>query len=71
MAIQVGDKIPSVTLKTTDLQDVQTDDLFAGKVVLIIRREPVARDGRRDFGSSAPSVGHGRRRVGRRTSTDK
>jgi peroxiredoxin len=34
MAIQVGDKLPSVTLKTTDLHDVQTDDLFVGKVVL-------------------------------------
>ncbi len=34
MAIQVGDKIPSVTLKTTDMQDAATDDLFSGKVVL-------------------------------------
>jgi len=34
MPIQVGDKIPSVTLKTTDLQDAATDELFAGKVVL-------------------------------------
>ncbi len=34
MAIEVGDKIPSVTLKTTDMQDAATDDLFSGKVVL-------------------------------------
>jgi peroxiredoxin len=34
MAIQVGDKVPSVTLKTTDMQDVSTDELFKGKVVL-------------------------------------
>ena len=34
MAIQVGDKVPSVTLKTTDMQDASTDELFKGKVVL-------------------------------------
>jgi len=34
MAIQVGDKIPAVTLKTTDMQDVSTEELFKGKVVL-------------------------------------
>jgi len=34
MAIQVGDKIPTMTLKGTDMQDVTTDELFAGKVVL-------------------------------------
>ncbi len=34
MAIEIGDKIPSVTLKTTDMQDAATDDLFSGKVVL-------------------------------------
>lgn len=34
MAIQVGDKVPSVTLKTTDMQDVTTEELFKGKVVL-------------------------------------
>ena len=34
MAIKVGDRIPSVTLKGTDMQDVPTDDLFKGKVVL-------------------------------------
>ncbi|MGI9591507.1 MAG: peroxiredoxin [Myxococcota bacterium] len=34
MAIKVGDRIPSVTLKGTDMQDVSADDLFKGKVVL-------------------------------------
>jgi peroxiredoxin len=34
MAIQVGDKVPSVTLKGIDMQDVSTDELFKGKVVL-------------------------------------
>jgi peroxiredoxin (alkyl hydroperoxide reductase subunit C) len=37
MAIQVGDKIPSMTLKqaTADgIKDVTTDELFTGKVVL-------------------------------------
>ncbi len=35
MAICEGDKIPSVTLKTTDMQDITTDELFAGKKVVI------------------------------------
>ena len=35
MAIREGDKIPSVTVKTTDLSDVKTDDLFGGKKVVL------------------------------------
>jgi peroxiredoxin len=38
MAIQVGDKIPSVTLKTMrdgQMKDVTTDELFAGKKVVL------------------------------------
>ena len=35
MAIQVGDTIPAVTLKATDMSDVQTDDLFRGKKVVL------------------------------------
>jgi peroxiredoxin len=35
MAIQAGDRIPSVTIKTTDMSDVKTDDLFAGKRVVL------------------------------------
>jgi peroxiredoxin len=35
MAIQVGDRIPSVTVKTTDMSDVKTDDLFSGKRVVL------------------------------------
>jgi len=35
MAIQVGDAIPSVTIKATDMSDVKTDDLFRGKKVVL------------------------------------
>ena len=38
MAIQVGDKIPSLTLKTMTgegIQDISTDDLFGGKKVVL------------------------------------
>ena len=35
MAIQVGDKIPSVTLKTTDMKDITTDTIFGGKKVVL------------------------------------
>ena len=35
MAIQVGDKIPSVKVKATDMSDVTTDQLFAGKKVVL------------------------------------
>jgi peroxiredoxin len=35
MAIQAGDRIPSVTVKTTDMSDVKTDDLFSGKRVVL------------------------------------
>ena len=35
MAIQVGDTIPSVTIKVTDTSDVTTDDLFRGKKVVL------------------------------------
>jgi peroxiredoxin len=35
MAIQAGEKIPDVTLKTTDMKDVTTQEIFAGKKVVI------------------------------------
>lgn len=35
MAIQEGEKIPAATLKETDMQDVTTDTLFAGKKVVL------------------------------------
>jgi len=35
MAIKEGDKIPSVTVKATDMTDVTTDELFAGKKVVL------------------------------------
>ena len=35
MAIQEGDKIPSVTVKATDMSDVTTDELFTGKKVVL------------------------------------
>ncbi len=35
MAIQVGEKIPDVTLKTTGMKDVTTQELFAGKRVVL------------------------------------
>jgi peroxiredoxin len=33
--IQVGDKIPSVKLKKTDMSDVTTDEIFGGKKVVL------------------------------------
>jgi len=33
--IQVGDKIPSVKLKKTDMSDVTTDEIFKGKKVVL------------------------------------
>jgi len=35
MPIQEGEKIPAVTLKTTDMKDITTDELFGGKKVVI------------------------------------
>ncbi len=35
MAIQVGEKIPDVTLKTTGMKDVTTQELFSGKRVVL------------------------------------
>ena len=35
MAIQEGDKIPSVTVKATDMSDVGTDDIFRGRKVVL------------------------------------
>jgi peroxiredoxin len=35
MAIQVGDKLPNVTLKTTEMKDLSTEELCAGKRVVI------------------------------------
>lgn len=35
MAIQEGEKIPSVTVKATDMTDLSTDDLFGGKKVVL------------------------------------
>ena len=35
MAIKEGDKIPNVKVKATDMSDVQTDSLFAGKKVVL------------------------------------
>jgi peroxiredoxin len=35
MAIREGDKIPAVTVKTTDMKDITTDELFSGKKVVI------------------------------------
>ena len=35
MPIQEGEKIPAVTLKETNMQDVTTDALFAGKKVVL------------------------------------
>ncbi|MDA1183312.1 MAG: peroxiredoxin [Acidobacteria bacterium] len=35
MPIRVGETIPSVTLKATDMSDVTTDDLFRGKKVVL------------------------------------
>jgi peroxiredoxin len=35
MAIQEGEKIPSVTVKATDMSDITTDELFKGKKVVL------------------------------------
>ena len=35
MAIQEGEKIPDVTLKTTGMKDITTRELFAGKKVVL------------------------------------
>ncbi|MBW2268028.1 MAG: peroxiredoxin [Deltaproteobacteria bacterium] len=35
MAIQEGDKIPSVKVKATDMSDITTDELFGGKKVVL------------------------------------
>ena len=35
MAIKVGDKIPSVKIKATDMSDLETDKLFKGKKVVL------------------------------------
>jgi peroxiredoxin len=35
MAIQEGEKVPSITVKATDMKDVTTDELFAGKKVVL------------------------------------
>jgi len=35
MPIQEGEKIPSVTVKATDMTDVTTDELFGGKKVVL------------------------------------
>jgi glutaredoxin/glutathione-dependent peroxiredoxin len=35
MPISEGEKIPAVTLKTTDMKDVTTDELFGGKKVVV------------------------------------
>ncbi len=35
MTIQVGDKIPATTLKTPDMKDLSTSELFAGKKVVL------------------------------------
>src|SRR6056297_1108935 len=35
MAISEGEKIPSVTVKATDMTDVSTDELFGGKKVVL------------------------------------
>lgn len=35
MAIKVGDKIPSVKVKATDMKDVTTDELFSDKKVVL------------------------------------
>jgi peroxiredoxin len=35
MAIQVGEKIPSVKLKKTDMSDITTDEIFSGKKVVL------------------------------------
>jgi len=35
MAISEGEKIPAVTVKTTDMKDITTEELFGGKKVVL------------------------------------
>ncbi|MCS5635457.1 MAG: peroxiredoxin [Myxococcota bacterium] len=35
MPISEGEKIPAVTVKTTDMKDITTEDLFGGKKVVV------------------------------------
>ncbi len=35
MTIAVGDKIPAVTIKTTDMKDISTAEIFGGKKVVL------------------------------------
>ena len=35
MSIQVGEKIPAVTLKETSMQDITTQDLFGGRKLVV------------------------------------
>jgi len=35
MAIQAGEKIPDATLKTTDMKDISTQELFGGRKVVL------------------------------------
>ena len=35
MPIQEGEKVPSITVKTTDMKDVTTEELFSGKKVVL------------------------------------
>ncbi len=35
MTIAVGDKIPAVTIKTTDMKDITTAEIFGGKKVVL------------------------------------
>ena len=35
MTISIGDKIPSVKLKRTDMSDISTDEIFGGKKVVL------------------------------------
>jgi peroxiredoxin len=35
MTIAVGDKIPAVTIQTTDMKDITTAEIFAGKKVVL------------------------------------
>ena len=35
MPIQDGERVPSITVKATDMKDVTTDELFSGKKVVL------------------------------------
>lgn len=35
MAIQVGEKVPSIKVKATDMSDLSTDEIFSGKKVVL------------------------------------